>query len=126
MAGSPVTNILIVLVEVLILVESASCRKFLNGKIRLLEEDIDRLYKLYKACPNSERGGDRNEEKWFFMNERIPESNKTVLVYADNGAMDTDIYGDINRRFLKAADCGVGVIAWRDLPEPPVIEDVNV
>lgn len=55
---------------------------------------------------------------WIPVEERLPESSASVLVYTDRGEMYCDYYGAISKDFIGLKGTGERAIAWFPIPKP--------
>lgn len=55
----------------------------------------------------------RNSNRWILTKERLPKVCKWYLVLSIDGYVTTDLF--IENNFM-----GEGVVAWMEIPKPPV------
>ena len=68
----------------------------------------------------------READRWIPVSERLPEYSDNYLVFVDDGYIDIGVYHSDKEEwslcdahgFYWAKDKGIGVIAWKPLPEP--------
>ena len=66
---------------------------------------------------------DVQPNRWISVDERLPQDNKDVLVYAGRRGVMIGLYYSFLQTWLDYEGCGLKVTHWQPLPKPPKEDD---
>lgn len=72
----------------------------------------------HRAVEIIEQIAEEYNNGWIPCSERLPETNKGVLVCTNEGQVDVDYYGEYTKDFIGLKGTEQYAIAWQPLPAP--------